>query len=131
MPMTLGTPPIATDSTQMQAPGAIIRGQETANTTPAAPAQHGDVLSKRTAALRAVEQIWPGRGNTTRLTSDQDVCMLTFDRSHNFLNQKPWHPLNFKNQARVYEAEQETIAVAKRNALAKVYACTTGERALM
>mmetsp|Transcript_587 Transcript_587/g.1710 ORF Transcript_587/g.1710 Transcript_587/m.1710 type:complete len:297 (-) Transcript_587:90-980(-) len=39
--------------------------------------------------------------------------------SHNFLNQKPWHPSNFKNQARVYEAEQETIALAKRNALAK------------
>jgi len=38
------------------------------------------------------------------------------------LNQKPWHPLNFKNQARVYEAEQETIATAKRNAIAKVKA---------
>jgi N-terminal domain of CBF1 interacting co-repressor CIR len=40
-------------------------------------------------------------------------------RSHNFLNQKPWHPSNFKNQARAYEAEQEAISVAKRNALAK------------
>lgn len=26
--------------------------------------------------------------------------------SHNFLNQKPWHPLNFRNQMRLYEAQQ-------------------------
>lgn len=39
--------------------------------------------------------------------------------SHNFLNQKPWHPSNFKNQARAYEAEQEAINIAKRNAIAK------------
>ncbi len=37
-----------------------------------------------------------------------------------FLNQKPWHPSNFKNQARAYEAEQDAISLAKRNALAKV-----------
>ena len=40
--------------------------------------------------------------------------------SHNFLNQKPWHPLNFRNQARVFEAEQEKIATKKRDAIAKV-----------
>eukprot|EP00884_Botryococcus_braunii_P023476 jgi/Botrbrau1/9812/Bobra.0322s0017.2 len=39
--------------------------------------------------------------------------------SHNFLNQKPWHPLNFRNQARVYEAEQESIRQAKANQQAK------------
>lgn len=40
--------------------------------------------------------------------------------SHNFLNQKPWHPLNFRNQARVFEAEQEKLATKKRDAMAKV-----------
>lgn len=39
--------------------------------------------------------------------------------THNFLNQKPWHPLNFRNQARVFEAEQQSINDAKRNAEAK------------
>jgi N-terminal domain of CBF1 interacting co-repressor CIR len=43
--------------------------------------------------------------------------------SHNFLNQKPWHPLNFRNQARVYEAEQEAIRQAKANQQAKVSKC--------
>lgn len=36
--------------------------------------------------------------------------------SHNFLNQKPWHPLNFRNQARVFEAEAEHAANEKRKA---------------
>ncbi|GFR51029.1 hypothetical protein Agub_g13356 [Astrephomene gubernaculifera] len=27
--------------------------------------------------------------------------------SHHFLNQKPWHPMNFKNRMRVWEHEQE------------------------
>ncbi|KAK9818217.1 hypothetical protein WJX72_008980 [[Myrmecia] bisecta] len=39
--------------------------------------------------------------------------------SHNFLNQKPWHPLNFKNQARVFEAELQATDEAKRKAEAK------------
>ncbi|WIA19492.1 hypothetical protein OEZ85_004103 [Tetradesmus obliquus] len=29
--------------------------------------------------------------------------------SHNFLNQKPWHPLNFRNQIKKYEHEQKAI----------------------
>jgi hypothetical protein len=41
-------------------------------------------------------------------------------RSHNFLNQKPWHPLNFRNQARVYEAEQQAIRDKKTREQAKV-----------
>ena len=27
--------------------------------------------------------------------------------SHNFLNQKYWHPLSFRNQAKLYEAEHQ------------------------
>ena len=41
--------------------------------------------------------------------------------SHNFLNQKPWHPANFRNQAKVYEAEQNAIRDQKAKAQAKVY----------
>lgn len=41
--------------------------------------------------------------------------------SHNFLNQKPWHPANFRNQAKVYEAEQNAIKAQKDKALAKVW----------
>eukprot|EP00877_Chromochloris_zofingiensis_P009822 jgi/Chrzof1/5093/Cz15g11060.t1 len=33
--------------------------------------------------------------------------------SHNFLNQKPWHPLNFRNQVKKWEAEQQTTADQK------------------
>jgi CBF1 interacting corepressor len=33
--------------------------------------------------------------------------------SHNFLNQKPWHPLNFRNQAKKFEAEQAAVAAEK------------------
>jgi hypothetical protein len=40
--------------------------------------------------------------------------------SHNFLNQKPWHPLNFRNQMKVYEAQQQAEAEAKAKAQAKV-----------
>ena len=40
--------------------------------------------------------------------------------SHNFLNQKPWHPSNFRNQAKVFEAEQRAAQAAKSNAIAKV-----------
>ncbi|KAF6259871.1 hypothetical protein COO60DRAFT_966344 [Scenedesmus sp. NREL 46B-D3] len=29
--------------------------------------------------------------------------------SHNFLNQKPWHPLNFRNQIKKYEHEQKAV----------------------
>lgn len=39
--------------------------------------------------------------------------------SHNFLNQKPWHPANFRNQAKVYEAEQNAIREQKAKAQAK------------
>lgn len=42
--------------------------------------------------------------------------------SHNFLNQKPWHPANFRNQAKVYEAEQNAIKAQKDKAIAKVCA---------
>lgn len=39
--------------------------------------------------------------------------------SHNFLNQKPWHPLNFRNQQRVFEAEQKHVAEKKAKEVAK------------
>eukprot|EP00891_Asterochloris_glomerata_P001293 jgi/Astpho2/1293/Aster-x0993 len=39
--------------------------------------------------------------------------------SHNFLNQKPWHPANFRNQAKVFEAEQAAIKAAKDKEIAK------------
>lgn len=34
--------------------------------------------------------------------------------NHDFLNKKPWHPLNRQNQARIYEAEQEYLDRKKR-----------------
>ncbi|RMZ56561.1 hypothetical protein APUTEX25_001408 [Auxenochlorella protothecoides] len=36
-----------------------------------------------------------------------------------FLNQKPWHPMNFRNQARVWEAEQAKYEEEKKKAEAK------------
>lgn len=33
--------------------------------------------------------------------------------SHNFLNQKPWHPLNYRNQITKWEAEQKKVADEK------------------
>ncbi|KAK9837431.1 hypothetical protein WJX81_001944 [Elliptochloris bilobata] len=39
--------------------------------------------------------------------------------SHNFLNQKPWHPLNFRNQAKVFEAEQAAAKAEKAKAESK------------
>jgi hypothetical protein len=39
--------------------------------------------------------------------------------SHDFLNKKPWHPLNFRNQIKFYEAEQEVLAREKREAASK------------
>ncbi|KAF8058931.1 SERPINI1 [Scenedesmus sp. PABB004] len=38
--------------------------------------------------------------------------------SHNFLNQKPWHPMNFRNQVRKYDAEQKAINDAKAREVA-------------
>ena len=40
-------------------------------------------------------------------------------RSHNFLNQKPWHPLNFRNQMRVFEAQEQAEKDAKARAEGK------------
>lgn len=42
--------------------------------------------------------------------------------THNFLNLKPWHPMNFRNQARVYEAEQRAAAADKAREQALVSA---------
>ena len=39
--------------------------------------------------------------------------------THNFLNQKPWHPLNFRNQIKRWEAEQAVVAKEKSEASAK------------
>ncbi|EIE24244.1 hypothetical protein COCSUDRAFT_47203 [Coccomyxa subellipsoidea C-169] len=39
--------------------------------------------------------------------------------SHNFLNQKPWHPLNYRNQLKVYEAQQQAESDAKAKAVGK------------
>ena len=39
--------------------------------------------------------------------------------SHGFLNQKYWHPLSYRNQERLFKAEQEEEAKKKRNELAK------------
>jgi hypothetical protein len=50
------------------------------------------------------------------------------------LLQKPWHPLNFRNQARVWEVEQEHYATEKRKEEAKVcfhcFPCSKGFEAL-
>jgi len=35
--------------------------------------------------------------------------------SHNFLNQKPWHPLSYRNQKRKFEAEEKALHAAKTN----------------
>lgn len=39
--------------------------------------------------------------------------------THDFLNKKPWHPMNFRNQARVWEAEQQHLADERRKQIAK------------
>jgi len=35
--------------------------------------------------------------------------------SHNFLNQKPWHPLSYRNQKRRFEAQEKSFKDAKTN----------------
>jgi len=40
--------------------------------------------------------------------------------SHNFLNQKPWHPLNFRNQKAKFDAEEKAFKDAKTNQIAQV-----------
>lgn len=40
--------------------------------------------------------------------------------SHGFLNQKPWHPLSFRNQQRKWEAEQKKLDHDKHVLEAKV-----------
>ncbi len=35
------------------------------------------------------------------------------NRTHNFLNQKPWHPSNFRNRVKTWEAQQKTLADQK------------------
>jgi len=40
--------------------------------------------------------------------------------SHNFLNQKPWHPMNFRNQVKRYDAEQKALADEKAKVQAMV-----------
>lgn len=40
--------------------------------------------------------------------------------SHNFLNQKPWHPLSFRNQKARFEAEERAFKEAKTNQQAQV-----------
>jgi hypothetical protein len=39
--------------------------------------------------------------------------------SHDFLNKKPWHPLNFRNQIKRYEVEQAALKKEKVEAQAK------------
>lgn len=39
--------------------------------------------------------------------------------SHDFLNKKPWHPMNFRNQAKVWEAEQRHLEDERRKQLAR------------
>jgi len=48
-------------------------------------------------------------------------CSICY-RSHNFLNQKPWHPLNFRNQMKVFEAQEQAEKEAKAKAQGKVTA---------
>ena len=47
-------------------------------------------------------------------------CRSCLCRSHNFLNQKPWHPLNFRNQMKVFEAQEQAEKEAKARAQGKV-----------
>lgn len=39
--------------------------------------------------------------------------------THDFLNKKPWHPMNFRNQAKVWEAEQQHYENERRNDLGR------------
>eukprot|EP00976_Prorocentrum_cordatum_P079745 1183687-Prorocentrum_minimum.AAC.3 len=39
--------------------------------------------------------------------------------SHNFLNQKPWHPLSYRNQRDKFMAEEKTKKAAEANKLAQ------------
>ena len=58
------------------------------------------------------------------LTRPLSLCLLlkrpASCRSHNFLNQKPWHPLNFRNQMKVFEAQEQAEKEAKAKAQGKV-----------
>jgi hypothetical protein len=38
---------------------------------------------------------------------------IVLNRTHNFLNQKPWHPSNFRNRVKTWEAQQKTLADQK------------------
>ncbi|GLC47322.1 hypothetical protein PLESTB_001219500 [Pleodorina starrii] len=58
----------------------------------------------------------PARGAVAGVKADMDRAKEGFDArnpngvgmawTHNFLNQKPWHPMSFKNRMRAWEAEQ-------------------------
>ncbi|GIL54465.1 hypothetical protein Vafri_9992 [Volvox africanus] len=59
----------------------------------------------------------PARGAVAGVKADLERAKEGFDPrnpqglgtawTHHFLNQKPWHPMNFKNRMRVWEAEHE------------------------
>lgn len=100
----------------VQGQGGTIKIQSPANMILATPAQPGATSGLRKHGVSMLSSVFPGSPWSPCLVG----ALITDHWFRSFLNQKPWHPSNFKNQARVYEAEQETIALAKRNALAKV-----------
>ena len=70
-------------------------------------------------------QVWaPSLNATTCLTTFTNLAWCSsakpLCRSHNFLNQKPWHPLNFRNQMKVFEAQEQAEKDAKAKAVGKV-----------
>ncbi|PRW60741.1 zinc knuckle (CCHC-type) family [Chlorella sorokiniana] len=68
----------------------------------------------------------PGRGVLDGIRQDLKAAKETGESydprgtgaawTHNFLQKKPWHPLTFRNMARVYEKEQEHYEEEKRKA---------------
>jgi len=67
----------------------------------------------------------PSRGVLAGIKADAQRAKETGDTynpngvgaawSHNFLNQKPWHPLSFRNQKARFEAEERAFKEAKTN----------------
>jgi len=48
------------------------------------------------------------KSNNNKTTKDPPVAW-----SHKFLNKKPWHPMNYRNRTKVWQAEQQAYQEAK------------------
>ena len=88
--------------------------KDTGSNPPGELLQHGCPAALHAAAQTCIQH------NCCPTCSGYNPQGLGAAWSHNFLNQKPWHPANFRNQAKVYEAEQQAIKAQRDKAIAKV-----------